>query len=126
MLSLDSFVLWIILLLVCVAPCFYIQSQLCVSVADRNKIDIAFRHPKRRKKNSKEILISKKRFRGVKKRSSGKFTASIVMNGKTIRLGTFDTPFQAAMAYDRRCIELGRLEFRNFCTRGNMLSFVVF
>ena len=46
-------------------------------------------------------------FRGVTKaRSKGKFQAQIGVNYKKIYLGTYDTPEQAAKAYDRKSYEL--------------------
>ena len=45
---------------------------------------------------------------GVKKRPSGKYRASMTINGKLKYLGSYDTAEQAAKVYDKEAIRLGR------------------
>ncbi len=56
------------------------------------------------------------RFKGVVRDArSGKWKAAIQCDGATIRLGLFDSEIDAAMAYDRKAIELfGEFAYLNF------------
>ena len=48
------------------------------------------------------------KFKGVTKRGNGKFVAMICIDGKKQHLGTFDTPKEAAKAFDLASIQAGR------------------
>ena len=46
-------------------------------------------------------------FKGVHKRENGRFTARVRVSGRLISAGVFDTPEEAARAYDRKALEVG-------------------
>ena len=63
--------------------------------------------PKRKRK--KEDGSKKKvKYKGVGKQGSGRFQAQIRIDGKLQGFGTFDTPKEAAEAFDRAAIQAGR------------------
>lgn len=68
--------------------------------------------------NANRIRVhGKSGFRGVDRRPSGRWRASIQRDGRTIYLGTFDTPEEAAYAYDAVAVELfGEFARPNFPT----------
>jgi group I intron endonuclease len=53
-----------------------------------------------------QILNSKKRYRGTSLRPSGRYMASVIHLGKTVRFGTYDTDEEAARAYDKGVTKL--------------------
>ena len=61
-------------------------------------------------KRKKEVESSKEKvkYKGVIKRGSGRFQAYIYIDGKMQNIGMFDTPKEAARAYDRAAIQAGR------------------
>ena len=56
----------------------------------------------------KRSKISKSGYFGVRKTSSGKYTARIKNNGKLKNLSSYDTAHQAAKAFDKEAIKLRR------------------
>ncbi|XP_022032901.1 ethylene-responsive transcription factor ERF107 [Helianthus annuus] len=55
-------------------------------------------------KKTEDHSVPKRKYRGVRKRQWGKFTAEMrnpEKKGERLWLGTYDTPVEAAMAYDR-------------------------
>ena len=56
----------------------------------------------------KKYKRSSSGYRGVIKRPSGKFVADISVDSNQIRIGTFDTAMQAALAYDQAAINAGK------------------
>ncbi len=57
-------------------------------------------------RNSKKRKHSKQKYKGVEKMPSGRFRARIVLNKKHIHIGTYDTPEEAAFAYDKEATKL--------------------
>lgn len=69
--------------------------------------------------NSMNRAPRKGQFKGVGLRESGKWRAQLRTNGRTIYVGLFDTPEEAAAAYDRRAVELfGEFARLNFPAGG--------
>ena len=69
-----------------------------------------------REQNSRNIMSTKSKtgFKGVRKQGS-KYQARIGINKNQIYLGTFDTPEDAAKAYDIKAVEMfGEFAFLNF------------
>ncbi|KNA19098.1 hypothetical protein SOVF_064760 [Spinacia oleracea] len=54
------------------------------------------------------------KLRGVTPRKNGKWGAAVTVNKKQIWLGTYETEVDAALAYDRACLKVGRLLSLNF------------
>ena len=50
-------------------------------------------------------------FKGVNKRKSGRFTASLTFNKVYYHIGTFDSPEIAARAYDAKLFEVCGIDF---------------
>ena len=63
--------------------------------------------PKRKRKKDSGSK-TKEKLKGVIKRGSGRFQARITIDGKYQSVGMFDTPKEAAQAYDRAAIQAGR------------------
>lgn len=65
--------------------------------------------------NRRKIKHNKTGYKGVRPTSAGRFQAIIGLKGKTICLGTFDSPKDAALAYDKAAPiyhgEFARLNF---------------
>jgi len=77
--------------------------------------------------NSREATIRNcdhktSKYIGVHKTKSGKYRATISLNGKTINIGTFDSEEAAAFMYDRYCSYLGRSPMNNI--RANMCNII--
>lgn len=62
--------------------------------------------PAENRRNSISWKTNKTGYRGVDPRPSGRYGAYITHNYKNIFIGTYDTPEQAARAYDQKAIEL--------------------
>ena len=89
-----------------------------VDHANRNSLDNRkenLRFCTQGQNNCNAIKNNSNKFRGVNPRTSGKFTAYIGMNGKTIIIGTFITEELAALAYDQKARETqGEFAILNF------------
>lgn len=71
--------------------------------------------------NNNILKKSSKKFKCVYKEASGRWYCSITFQGKSMRVGTFDTPEQAAQAYDEKARELfGEFGRFNFPRDGEM------
>ena len=62
----------------------------------------------KRKRKKEDGSNNKVKFKGVQKLGSGRFRAKIYSDGKYQHIGMFDTPKEAAQAYDRAAIRAGR------------------
>lgn len=51
--------------------------------------------------------IKREKYRGAFQRKSGRWTSKLKFNNTHVYIGTFDTPEQAAEAYNKKVIELG-------------------
>lgn len=70
--------------------------------------------------NAKPYRGGTSKYKGVSKRSNGRFQAKIRLNGKLIYLGSFIDETEAAMAYDEAAIELfGEYARPNFVKGGD-------
>lgn len=71
------------------------------------------------KQNSRNSKIHKNNTTGYKgivlHKPTGKYHSRIVLDGKKLSLGYFDNPVDAALAYDKKALELfGEFAFLNF------------
>lgn len=65
---------------------------------------------RRAKENKKDV-----KYKGVYKRKSGRYRASIRIDGVLTHLGTFESDIEAAKEYDKRAIEVfGEFAYTNF------------
>ena len=62
--------------------------------------------------NKRKYAKNKSGYKGVSLEVSGRYVAQISVKGKTQRLGTFDTPKEAAKAYDAAAL----LHYREFAS----------
>jgi hypothetical protein len=66
--------------------------------------------------------VHKKQFRGVTSQRKGKYIAQIQYNGKKKHIGTYDTPEDAALAYNNFVIEHKLNRHLNKITGGEKLN----
>ncbi|KAK4483051.1 hypothetical protein RD792_010227 [Penstemon davidsonii] len=77
--------------------------------------------PKQNQRNKRKWNPSRKKFRGVRQRPWGRWAAEIrdPTLGKRVWLGTYNTPEEAALVYDRAAVRIkGPDAVTNFVTEG--------
>ncbi len=69
--------------------------------SDNRRENLRFATPLQNSLNSRKRSTSSSLYKGVTKRTDGRYQARIGLNGKRRNLGYYDSPIDAAMAYDR-------------------------